>query len=116
MYSWTPTNISLADPTSLNITNVGLTSMTLSWTAASPTTGVTGYAILVSTDGGTTYAPFGSVALGTNTFNATGLTPNTVYTFAIHSYGGESTLSTNPTTATQATNTCAFSGVIPFVP
>ena len=111
MYSWTPTNISLADPTSLNITNVGVTSMTLNWTAASPTTGITGYAILVSTDGGTSYAPLGSVALGTNTFNATGLTPNTVYTFAIHSYGGESTLSTNPTTATQATNACSISGV-----
>lgn len=82
--------------------------MTLNWTAASPTTGITGYAILVSTDGGTSYAPLGSVALGTNTFNATGLTPNTVYTFAIHSYGGESTLSTNPTTYNHTGNQCLF--------
>jgi hypothetical protein len=69
---------SLASPTSLNFTSVSLTSMTLNWTASSPTTGIQKYAIYSSTDN-VTFSYVSAVNIGTNTYTATGLMANTLY-------------------------------------
>ena len=100
VYKFTPT-IPASGPTALVCSGVTSSTTTLSWTAASPTTNIVRYIVFNSTDGGTTYNYVANVALGTNTYAATGLTPGTTYTWKVVavSEGVEST----STTATQAT-------------
>jgi hypothetical protein len=104
-YTFTPPAAPLVDPSSLTFSNIGLTSVTLNWTGASPTTGLAGYAILFSTDGGATFQAAGSTGIANNTFTVTGLTPGTTYTFAVHSTN-EGAISTSPATGFQSTNSC----------
>lgn len=83
----------LAPPTSLTFTGVTAGTTTLNWVASAPTTNVLRYAIFNSTNGGTSYNFVNSTALGTNTFTATGLIPDTNYTWKVYavSEGGKST-------------------------
>ena len=100
VYKFTPT-IPASGPTALVCSGATSSTTTLDWTAASPTTNIVRYIVLNSTDGGTTYNYVANVAVGTNTYAATGLTPGTTYTWKVVavSEGVEST----STTATQAT-------------
>ena len=100
VYKFTPT-IPASGPSVLVCSGATSSTTTLDWTAASPTTNIVRYIVLNSTDGGTTYNYVANVAVGTNTYAATGLTPGTTYTWKVVavSEGVEST----STTATQAT-------------
>lgn len=115
IFSWVP-SASIAGPTSLSFSNVGLTSMTLNWVASSPQTGVFGYAIMGSSDGGTTYNLMGAVSgSGTATANITGLTPNTSYLWQVYAYA-EGSLSSTYADNLQGTNACSLSGTITVGP
>ena len=100
VYKFTPT-IPASGPSVLVCSGATSSTTTLDWTAAATTTNIVRYIVLNSTDGGTTYNYVANVALGTNTYAATGLTPGTTYTWKVVavSEGVEST----STTATQAT-------------
>jgi hypothetical protein len=89
-------------PTFLSFSNVGGGNMTLNWAESSPNIDVVKYIILRSSDGGATYTLAGTVNVGTTTYNATGLTPSTTYSWRIYaiSEGGKST----NLDAVQATN------------
>jgi hypothetical protein len=82
-FTFTPNVTSVAGPTNLTFASVTATSMTLNWTAASPTTGIVRYVVQRSTDGGVTFPVNTNVALGTNTLALTGLSPGTNYTFRV---------------------------------
>lgn len=109
IYTFTPpgnagsTVTSLAAPTAINFTSITGTGMTVNWTAASPTTGITKYAIYNSSDGGTTYNFVNTTNLGTNTLAVTGLTASTSYLWRVYSLS-EGCLSA-PLSGTQATTT-----------
>jgi titin len=72
----------LAAPASLAGTIVSNTEVDLSWTL-STATGLTGYKVEASTDGGSTYTTIGALKATAVSFNATGLKPNTTYTFRV---------------------------------
>lgn len=111
IFSWVP-SASIAGPTSLSFSNVGLTSMTLNWAASSPQTGVLGYAAFASSDGGTTYNLVGSVTgSGTTTMNVSGLTANTTYLWQVYAYS-EGVLSSTYADNVQGTNSCSITGTI----
>ncbi len=101
MFTFTPP-IPVSGPTNLTFTNVSASSMTLNWTAATPTTGIVRYVVQRSADGGITYPVSTNVALGTNTLVVTGLSPSTSYTYRVVavSEGVESA----PASASQSTN------------
>ena len=109
-YTFTPT-IPAAGPTSLTLSAATTSSMTLNWTAASPTTNIVRYVIFNSTNGGLTYNFVANVPLGTNTFNATALTPGTTYDWRVVAVSeGAESLSTNATLATLAAATYYWVG------
>ncbi|WP_447634929.1 Ig-like domain-containing protein [Flavobacterium microcysteis] len=89
-------------PTFLSFSSVLGGSMTLNWAESSPNMDVVKYVILRSSDAGVTYTLAGTVNVGTTTYNATGLTPSTTYSWRIYaiSEGGKST----NLDAVQATN------------
>lgn len=74
---------SISSPTSLTFSGISTTGMTLNWVASSPTTGVLKYAIYNSTDN-VNFSYVNSVALGTNTYAATGLTTGTTYYWKVY--------------------------------
>lgn len=80
-------------PTFLSFSSVGAGSMTVNWAESTPNIDVVKYVILRSSDGGATYAQAGIVNVGTTTYNATGLTPSTSYSWRVYaiSEGGIST-------------------------
>ncbi len=81
-YVFTPPS-SMASPTSLTFASVTTTGMTLNWTAASPTTNIVKYAIYNSTDN-VNFTYVSTVALGTNTYAATGLNGGTTYYWKVY--------------------------------
>lgn len=110
----------IAQPTSLVFSNVAATSMTLTWTAASPAP-LGGYIVLrddvavtdIPTDN-TTYSVGNTIGAATVayvgsalTFDDSGLLENTLYYYAIFSYQGspsqESYLTISPLTGSQIT-------------
>jgi hypothetical protein len=105
-YRFTPPSL-LAAPTSLSFTSVGLSGMTLNWAASSPTTGILKYAIYNSTDN-VNFNFANTVALGTNTYAATGLSAGTTYYWKVFAIS-EGALS-SALTGTQATTSCSISG------
>jgi hypothetical protein len=109
-YRYAPPS-SLASPTSLNFTSVTATGMTLNWTASSPTTNVVKYAIYNSTDN-STFTYVSTVALGTNTYAATGLNAGTTYYWKVYPLS-EGVLGTalSGTQATSAYATYYWTGV-----
>lgn len=108
-YTFTPSS-SIAGPTALTFSNVGITSLTLNWTASSPQTGVLGYIAYASSDGGVTYNPVGMVTgSGTTTMNITGLTGSTTYLWKVYAYS-EGSLSATSADDVQATNSCSMNG------
>lgn len=109
IFSWVP-SASIAGPTSLSFSNVGVESMTLNWVASNPETGVLGYIVYASSDGGTTYNPVG-VAPGSSTTSAniTGLTGGTTYLWKVYAYA-EGNLSSTYADDVQATNGCSITG------
>jgi len=78
-YSFTPPVP--AAPTGLNFTAVTTTGMTLNWTDASANEN--GFAIYVSTDG-VNYTYAGQTLAGVSTYSATGLNPNTLYSWRVY--------------------------------
>jgi hypothetical protein len=92
----------LPPPTFLSFSNVGAVSMTLNWAESTPNMDVLKYVILRSADGGATYSFVSTVNVGTTTYNATGLSPATSYSWRVYalSEGGKST----NLDAVQATN------------
>ncbi len=87
-------------PTNLTASNVAQTTLTLNWTASTDNVGVTGYDVFQ-----------GSTNLGTvtgTTYNVTGLTANTAYSFTVRAKdaaGNQSTVSnTASATTTGGTN------------
>ncbi|MEZ0609009.1 glycoside hydrolase family 9 protein [Fibrella sp. WM1] len=85
-------------PTNLATSNVGLTGLTLTWTASSDNVGVTAYEVLQ----GSTVV--GSVS-GTS-FAVSNLTCNTGYTFAVRAKDAVGNVSANSNTATATTTAC----------
>ena len=127
-YVWAPPapcTAPTAQPTILNLSSTATTSITGSFTAASPAP--SGYLVVYSTSStlssnpvnGTTYAAGNSLGGGTvvqvgtsTTFTATGLTANTQYYFFIFSYASGSScsisyLTTSPLTANGYTECAA---------
>ena len=103
VYKFTPPTPA-AGPSNLTFASVTASTTTLNWTAASPTTNIVRYVVFNSTNGGTSYNFVANVALGTNTYAATGLTPGNSYTWKVVaiSEGVESTptlIGTQSTTA-----------------
>ncbi|MEI6348299.1 MAG: T9SS type A sorting domain-containing protein [Bacteroidota bacterium] len=98
---------SVAAPTNLSFTSVGINVMTLNWTAASPITNVLKYAIYNSTDG-TNYTYVNTVAVGANSYAANGLSSGVTYYWKVFSIseGGMSTA----LSGSKITNTCSTSG------
>lgn len=82
----------LAPPTALTFAAVTASGMTLNWTASAPTTNILKYAVYVSSDSGANYNYVTTTNLGTNTYTATGLVPNTNYFWKVYaiSEGGKS--------------------------
>jgi trimeric autotransporter adhesin len=85
----------LNNPTSMTFSAVTNSTTTVSWTVPGTTTGILGYALYRSTDGGTTYTYVNSYS-GASTATAgaqTGLTAGTNYTWKVVAYseGGLST-------------------------
>jgi hypothetical protein len=96
IYKYTPTAGTLAAPSSLTFSSVTSSSMVLNWTAASPTTNISGYIIQRSNDG-VNYTTVGSVS-GVNTVTysgsgTTGLQSGTTYQWRVISIGSEVSLS-----------------------
>ena len=109
IFSWVP-NAPIAGPTALTFSNVGITSLTLNWTASSPQTGVLGYIAYASSDGGVTYNPVGmAIGSATTTMNITGLTGSTTYLWKVYAYA-EGNLSATSADDVQATNSCSMNG------
>jgi|GEM_PF-1292319 len=114
-YIFTPA-ASIAGPSSLSFSNIGIESMTLNWVAASPTDGIYGYVILASSDGGTTYQPMGIVNdAATTTANITGLTGGTTYLWQVYAYA-EGNLSSSYADNVQATGSCSLTGTFSIGP
>ncbi|CAL2080401.1 GEVED domain-containing protein [Tenacibaculum sp. 190524A02b] len=94
-------------PSSLASSNVSQTGLTLNWTASTDNVGVTGYDVYQGTTKLTTVT-------GT-TYNVTGLTPDTAYTFSVKAKdeaGNESAASNtvNVTTLKNVVSYCASKG------
>jgi len=83
----TVTLLRLAAPTNLTAppASVAATSLILNWTAPSPNTGVTGYAIQRSADGTTGWTTVGT-SISTS-FRSTGLTTKTTYYYRVQATG-----------------------------
>ncbi|WP_291275852.1 fibronectin type III domain-containing protein, partial [Flavobacterium sp.] len=103
-YKFTPP-VPASGPTGLALSSATSTSMILNWAAASSTTNVVRYVVFNSINGGVTYNFVANVALGTNTYNATGLTPGTTYDWKVVaiSEGVESVPATGTLATTAAT-------------
>jgi hypothetical protein len=103
-YTFTPP-APASGPTGLTFSATTASTTTLDWTAASVTTGIARYVVFNSTNGGVTYNFVANVALGTNTYNATGLTPGTTYDWKVVavSEGVESAATTGMQTTSAAT-------------
>jgi hypothetical protein len=103
IYKFTPP-IPAAGPTSLLVSGATSSGMTLNWTAASPTTNIVKYIVLNSTNGGATFNFVANVALGTNTYVASGLMPSTTYDWKVIavSEGTESSSATGTLATTAA--------------
>jgi hypothetical protein len=99
-YKFTPP-VPASGPSNLILSNATTNTMTLDWTAAADVTNVVRYIVLNSINGGTTYNFVANVAVGTNTYAATGLIPGTTYNWKVVavSEGVEAT----PALGTQAT-------------
>ena len=120
-----PSGSSLAAPIATTVTGVSTSGMTLNWNPASPTTGILGYAVFRSSDN-ITFTQVATVALGTNTYTATNLSPGSTYNFKVYSSseGGFSAASANFTQATNSpvtyvwnqTGTAAFSTASNWTP
>jgi len=101
-YIFTPP-VAVAPPIGpLTFTSVGAFGMTVNWSAASPTTNILNYLAYLSSDGGTVYNYYGSVALGTNLLAITSLLPGTTYFYKVYSVS-EGALS-SAISGSQATN------------
>ncbi|MCE1189760.1 MAG: fibronectin type III domain-containing protein, partial [Ignavibacteria bacterium] len=98
IYTFTPPTAPSA-PSNLTFTSVGAGSMTLNWTDNS--SNELGFSIARSTDG-VNYSVVGSVGANVATYNATNLTPNTTYYWAVQAYS-EGAMS-SVLTASQTTN------------
>ena len=111
VYKFTPPTPA-AGPSNLTFPSVTASTTTLNWTAASPTTNIVRYVVFNSTNGGTSYNFVANVALGTNTYAATGLTPGTSYTWKVValSEGVEATSVITGTQATTAATTYYYVG------
>jgi len=98
------TNVVPLAPSNLTGSVASSTQINLSWTDNS--TNETGYKIERKT-GTETYAVVGSTATNVTTFNDTGLTPNTTYTYRVYSYNtvGNSLTYSNSLTLTTTNST-----------
>lgn len=94
-YTFTPpASATLPAPTNLTAGTITTNSIQLNWSAPSPTTGVTGYVVMRSNDGGVTYNTIdGTPAVGTTTLTVSGLSVSTTYYWRIYAYGGEGNIS-----------------------
>ena len=91
--------VSPAAPLSLTATALSSTQINLAWTGS---TGATGYTIQRGLNG-TTWTQVGTVASGVTTYQDTGLTAGTAYTYRVVATGGNlSSASSNTATATTA--------------
>jgi chitinase len=96
-------------PTSLASSNVTSSSVSLSWTASTDAVGVTGYDIY---RGGTTLV--GSAA--TTSFNATGLTAGTAYSFTVKAKDAAGNVSTASSALSVTTSAAVVDTIAPSVP
>ncbi|OJJ19145.1 sheath polysaccharide-degrading enzyme [marine bacterium AO1-C] len=99
-----PDNQAPTTPTNLTASNVGSTSVTLSWTASTDNIGVTAYDIY---NGATLVTSAGGSA---TTFDVTGLSPNTAYAFSIRAKdaaGNQSAASNTVNVTTADVSGCA---------
>ena len=106
----TPDNEAPTTPTNLASSNVGATSVTLSWTASTDNIGVTGYDIY---NGGSVIA---SAAGSATSFNVTGLSPNTAYAFSIRAKdaAGNQSSASNTVNVTTADVSACTGGISSF--
>lgn len=85
-------------PTNLTASNIASSSLTLSWTASTDNIGVTNY--LVYKDNNNT--PLAELGKNVLTYNVTGLSPNTLYSFQVRAKDAAGNLS-NPVTINETT-------------
>ncbi|WP_343707710.1 fibronectin type III domain-containing protein [Flavobacterium sp.] len=92
-------------PENLNASNIGTTALTLNWNASTDNIGVTGY-LVYKDNGNTLLAELGKDVL---TYNVTGLSPNTAYSFHVKAKDAADNISdpasTNATTSPVSTPT-----------
>ncbi|MBW7453482.1 fibronectin type III domain-containing protein [Paenibacillus sepulcri] len=93
-------------PTNLAVMDKSTTSVTLQWTASTDNEGVTGYDIYKGNE------RIGSST--TNTYTATGLTPNTAYTFSVKAKDAAGNTSSASNVITLTTSTLPV--IIPSIP
>ncbi|MBG6130075.1 chitodextrinase [Aquimarina sp. EL_43] len=107
--STTPDTQAPSAPASLAASNIGATTADLSWTASTDNIGVTGYEIFQ-----------GGSSIGTSTttsFNVTGLTASTAYSFTVKAKDAAGNVSGNSNVAnitTTATPACAGISSFPY--
>lgn len=92
-------------PTSCTANATGATTATIGWTLPG-TEPVTGYRVYRSPAGAGTWTAVGTVAVGTNTYAATGLTASTAYDFRVVAYNSNSGVS-QPDSETAPSNTAS---------
>jgi len=98
-------------PTNLTATAASVTQINLSWTASTDNVGVTGYK--VERCSGASCSNFAQIATPTaTTFNDTGLTPSTSYSYRVRATDAAGNLSTFSGTATALTATAPISVMI----
>lgn len=89
-----PSPATLPAPTNLTAGTITTNSIQLNWTASSPSTGVTGYIVMRSNDGGATYTVNdGTTAAGVTTLTVSSLSVSTTYYWRVYAYGGEGNIS-----------------------
>lgn len=110
-------NVTTADvqapgaPTGLLSSNLTSTSVTLNWTASTDNVGVTGYDIYRNS------VKINGTIVTTTSYNVTGLTPSTAYSFFVQARDAAGNISANSTTVnvtTPAAPGCTGTGAISF--
>jgi|GEM_PF-669940 len=110
-------NVTTADaqaptaPTGLASSNLTSTSVTLSWTASTDNVGVTGYDVYRNS------VKINSSPVTITSYNATGLTPSTAYSFFVQARDAAGNISANSNTVnvtTASSQGCSGTGAINF--
>ncbi|HET6994398.1 MAG TPA: fibronectin type III domain-containing protein, partial [Chitinophagaceae bacterium] len=93
----TPDTQAPSAPTGLSASNIAATSLTLNWNASTDNTNVAGYDVYQNS------IKINSAPVTTTTFNVTGLTQGTSYSFFVKAFDGSGNISANSSTVNVTT-------------